>query len=757
MELENISEEIVLTLFKKKPFIKRINLDKEPQIFQFLTTTKANLKDKTQMRKIFKSAFILDSVDTLKYLSENEAEISIIEDRDIESAIESDSINSLMYYVENVGLENINEEMKLSFLKNKKFAERFNLDKEPHICKFLTTTNSNLKDKKQAKKLLKIALCCDSVDTLKYLVGKGAKLSSFTCEDIEKTVEYNGVNCLVYYVEVLGIENIKKSTVLALIKSKNIAFKNKLLDLGLDPHIDKNYLLHSSLNGYDSLIESDTLDEILNFIKRLLDAGCDLYARKCEILVCSIGLNQPKIVDLILGYSKKPYPKIGNRVQELIFGNKVDLVRVILSHCKGVCENLNYFFYLNRRLIKTEMTKLLLEFGICTSGKHGMDMVKYAINNKEIELADLLMKFNNNLDYTDVKLFRDAVYIGCTSVTEKYLQNQKFINDNLENEFINLCSKNQNSFIEMTIKCYTSSKKLQKKNSSRLKVSSLVNIKDQKLLEIAIKNENMEMINTLLEYGAIPLPEDKNLFLYSIKHENIDLMNHYLQVLSLNSKAHRDIICEGLAQAIQYTCFNIYDSLITFLSEESPTKRKKFERKKTTGEGKPKAVEVSENIKNISQNIKNDILQQACNVGNVEYARKAIGMGADVNGIEPRTLCNAYVSKNTDILDLLIENGIEKERIKEYEFVKVCTEGNFVKVKEMVSEGIDLNIYDGMQRINTRKDNLECQLNIFFYLYLHDCFSRFAIWKRMVDGDMEMFSRVWKTNLHSQPESKDEL
>ncbi|PVU98815.1 hypothetical protein BB559_001276, partial [Furculomyces boomerangus] len=642
--LENISEEIIPALFKMNFFRKKINLDKEPQTFQFLTTTKADLKDKKQMRKIFKSAFILDSVDTLKYLSENGAEISIIGDGDIESAIECDSINSLMYYVENVGLENIDEDMKLSFLKNKKFAEKFNLDKEPHIYEFLITKNTNLKNKDQVKKFLETALYCDSVDTLKYLVSKGAKLSSLKNEDLEKAIKYNSVNSLTYYVEVLGIKNIKKSTILTLIKSKNIALKNKLLDLGLDPHINKHYLLHSSLNGYNSYTKSDIFDEILNFIKRLLDAGCDLYVRKCEILACSIGLNQPKIVNLILDYIKKPYPSMRNRVQESILRNEVDLVRVILSHCKEVHENLNHFFYSHRSMIEIEMAKLLLEFGICTSGKYGMDMVKYAINKENMVLADSLMEFNTSLDYDNTKVFKDAVSIGCTSVIEKYFQNQKFIN-NLENEFINFCRKNNleivNLFLKSTVPTEESGNKKRKRAvTSNSKVSSLANIKDGKPLEIAIKNENVEMINTLLKYGAKLAPKNKDIFLDSIRYENVDAMNRYLEILDVKNKAHRDIIGEGLSHAILYSHFSIYDLLLAFLSEESPTKKKKAEPKKTTRgrKTKPKATEISENVKNIPQNIKNIILQQACNVGNVEYARKAIEMGADVNEIEPRTL-----------------------------------------------------------------------------------------------------------------------
>ncbi|PWA02413.1 hypothetical protein BB558_001445 [Smittium angustum] len=621
--LENISEEIIPTLLKNYSFREKINLDKEPQILQFLTTTKADLKNKKKMRKIFKSAFILDSVDTLKYLSENGAEISIIEDNDIESAIESDSINSLMYYVENVGLENINEDMKLSFLKCKKFAEKFNLDKEPHICKFLTTTNENLKDKKQIKKLLKIALYCDSVDTLKYLVGKGAKLSSFTCGDIGKAVDYNSVNCLTYYVEVLGIENIKKSTTLALIKSKNIALKNKLLDLGLDPHINKHYLLHSSLNGYNSYTKSDIFDEILNFIKRLLDAGCDLYVRRSEILVYSIELNQPEIAKLILNYRKKLYPNIRKKVGMMILENEVDLVRVFLSDYQDIRYSLDNFFYYHRKNIGMEMAKVFLEFGVCVGGKCGMRMLKYAIESEKVELANLLIEFDITLNYDALQVFRDAVSIGCTSVVEKYLQNEMFINIYLKDELIYFCYTNRNSSIEMIIKFYISSKRNEKKvNSSNFEVSSLVNTRDGRPLEIAIKNENVEMINTLLKYGAKITPKNKNLFLDSIKHENIDLMNRYLEILDVKNKVHRDIIGEGLSHAILYSHFT---------------------------------TEISENVKNIPQNIKNIILQQACNVGNVEYARKAIEMGADT-----------------------------------------CTEGNLDQLKEIVSKETDLNIYDGM-------------------------------------------------------------
>ncbi|PVU97278.1 hypothetical protein BB559_002092 [Furculomyces boomerangus] len=552
--LENISEEIIPTLLKNYSFREKINLDKEPQILQFLTTTKADLKNKKKMRKIFKSAFILDSVDTLKYLSENGAEISIIEYNDIESAIESDSINSLMYYVENVGLENINEDMKLSFLKCKKFAEKFNLDKEPHIY-------------------------------------------------IGKAVDYNSVNCLTYYVEVLGIENIKKSTTLALIKSKNIALKNKLLDLGLDPHINKHYLLHSSLNGYNSYTKSDIFDEILNFIKRLLDAGCDLYVRRSEILVYSIELNQPEIAKLILNYRKKLYPNIRKKVGMMILENEVDLVRK-----------------------------------------------KYRNGNGK--------KFDITLNYDALQVFRDAVSIGCTSVVEKYLQNEMFINIYLKDELIYFCYTNRNSSIEMIIKFYISSKRNEKKvNSSNFEVSSLVNTRDGRPLEIAIKNENVEMINTLLKYGAKITPKNKNLFLDSIKHENIDLMNRYLEILDVKNKVHRDIIGEGLSHAILYSHFSIYDLLLAFLSEEPPAKKKKAEPKKTTRgrKTKSKATEISENVKNIPQNIKNIILQQACNVGNVEYARKAIEMGADT-----------------------------------------CTEGNLDQLKEIVSKETDLNIYDGM-------------------------------------------------------------
>ncbi|PVZ97881.1 hypothetical protein BB558_006152 [Smittium angustum] len=456
--------------------------------------------------------------------------------------------------------------------------------------------------------LLGAALICNSVNAMKLLIEYGADASLLDNENIEIAVDVDSIDALSYYVEYQGFENIKKETRKVLMKSSRSEFKMKLLDLGLSPHFEKDYMLHYALNhlNYFTFGVIKTFDNPIPFIKRLLEAGCDVYGRNSKLLKHAISNRKTKIVKLILEHSKKPHPNLKYQFYNLRTDDP-KVSRMLLEHNKNVYPNLGAVMYKHKTSLKMDMINLYLEYGAGKTKPYGTDMVKYAIYKKNIELADSLVYYGTLLDFKDTKVFRDAVSIGCTSVVEKYLEN-------------------------------------------------------------------------------------------SIKQENLYAMNSYLQVLNLNNKSHRDIIGEGLVQAILYSHFGIYDLLIGFLSEKFPTKKRKVKPKKTTRgrKSQPKVIKVSENVKSISQNLKNDILQQACNLGNVEYARKAIEMGADVNGIEPDTLCKAHVSNRTDIFDFLIENGIEKERIEEYEFIKTCTEGNFDKVKKMISKGIDLNIYDGI-------------------------------------------------------------
>ncbi|PVU98371.1 hypothetical protein BB559_001627 [Furculomyces boomerangus] len=350
--------------------------------------------------------------------------------------------------------------------------------------------------------------------------------------------------------------------------------------------------------------------------------------------------------------------------------------------------------------MKTEVVRLFLEYKFEIIKPHGKRMLEYAIKYKKLDLAGVLAEFDI-IDTKNKSLFNDALSIGCTSVVEKYLQNEAFISKNLNDEFINLCYENQIDFVSTFLKYKASSKKIKKRmkvDSSDLKFSPYANIKNGKPLEIATEKENIEMINILLEYGAKPKPSNELFFLYSIKHKNINAINSYLEVLDLINQAHRDIVGEGLFQAVRYRHFDIYDSLITFLSEEPFTKKKRTGQNKEIGDRKSKSKEnwISENVKNIPQNLKNNILQQTCNLGNVEYAKKAIEIGADINGIEFKVLFREYILDRIEVVDFLIGNGIDRQRIEEYEFIKACTEGDYDKVKKMISKGIDLNIYDGM-------------------------------------------------------------
>ncbi|PVU90036.1 hypothetical protein BB559_004822 [Furculomyces boomerangus] len=425
-------------------------------------------------------------------------------------------------------------------------------------------------------------------------------------------------------------------------------------------------------------------------IKRLLEAGCDVYERNSKILKDAISNRKTEIVHIILEYSKKTHADLQYILYEFRLDKETEIARMMIKHYIDALPNLGAILYKHRTTIGMSMANLYLEYGAGKTRPYGSNMVKYAINKGEIKMADLLMHHDTILDYNDIKVFREAISMGCASVVEKYLESDEFNKDDILIEFPNACRKNNNEIVTLFLKNTIGSlesKKRKKTASQNLKSSFLVNTKGGKFLEIAIENKNMEMINILLEYGAKPEPNNKKLFLDSIKQENLYAINSYLQVLNLNNQVHRDIVGEGLAMSVHYRCSSIYDILFSFMSNYKPTKKGKIQ---------PKVIKVSEDVKSISQNLKNNILQQACNLGNMEYARKAIEMGADVNGIEPDTFCKAYVSNRTDIFDFLIENGIEKERIEEYEFIKTCTEGNFDKVKKMVSKRIDLNIYDGM-------------------------------------------------------------
>ncbi|PVU94581.1 hypothetical protein BB559_002960 [Furculomyces boomerangus] len=535
--------------------------------------------------------------------------------------------------------------------------------KKLKIISHLITTNINLDDTNVFDTLFKSAFVGDSLDGLLFLIEKGAKLSSIKDEDIKLAVKSECQHTLIYYVQQIGMENLPPRTIRMLIKSRNYSLKNRLLDLGLDPRINKDFLLHSTLIHYNPYTDKNNHEEIECYIKKLLDGGCDVYARKSKILKHCLLYMGPKIINMILNKGKKPHPGMEKAFFELGCENKVEIARLMLTHNKDVYPELGKFLYKQRSTLNDDMIKLFVGFGAGNTEPYGMGIIKYAINKKNIKLANSLMEYEILLDYKDLKFFRDVVSIGCTSVVEKYLQNEEFVNTDLDDEFIYACRRNNHAVVHLFLKYTVPTEKFENRKrkraaSSNIKVSSLANIRNGKPLEVATKNENMEMINILLEYGAKITPKNKNLFLDSIKYENIDAMNHYLGILDVKNKVHRDIIGEGLYQAILYSHFK--------------------------------------NVKNISRNVKNDILQQACNVGNIEYAIKAIEMGADVNGIEPRTFCKAYISNRTDIFDLLIENGIEKERIEECRFIKTCVEGNFDKVKEMASKELDLNVYDGL-------------------------------------------------------------
>ncbi|PVU85604.1 hypothetical protein BB559_006915, partial [Furculomyces boomerangus] len=542
----------------------------------------------------------------------------------IHSGIESDNYAMFSLIINHPKMKNTRKDIN--------FYSLAVLQKKSNLYKCFVTPRIEQGNIKFMTELLGEAIVCNSIEMMELFILNGADLSSVKTKNISLAVENDCIDSLFYYIESRGLKRIPKETRKILIKSSSAKLKMGLLDLGLDPRFDKDYMLHYALNHLKYFNYRERIfDDPKMLIKRLLEAGCDVYERNSKILKDAISNRKTEILHIILEYSKKTHADLQYILYEFRFDKETEIARMMIKHYIDALPNLGAILYKHRATIGMSMANLYLEYGAGKTRPYGSNMVKYAINKGEIKMADLLMHHDTILDYNDIKVFREAISMGCASVVEKYLESDEFNKDDILIEFPNACRKNNNEIVTLFLKNTIGSlesKKRKKTASQNLKSSFLVNTKGGKFLEIAIENKNMEMINILLEYGAKPEPNNKKLFLDSIKQENLYAINSYLQVLNLNNQVHRDIVGEGLAMSVHYRCSNIYDILFSFMSNYKPTKKEKIQ---------PKLIKVSEDVKSISQNLKNNILQQACNLGNMEYARKAIEMGADVNGIEPDT------------------------------------------------------------------------------------------------------------------------
>ncbi|PVU91053.1 hypothetical protein BB559_004329 [Furculomyces boomerangus] len=501
----------------------------------------------------------------------------------------------------------------------------------------------------------------DNVKVAEYYLDKGGKVEYNNYQFLKQASSMGNRKILNFLVDRINLSDIDSETKKELLSVKNIEFFSRLLDKGLDVQ-----MYHDFLYFYDP----EFPHEYLEYLQRLLDLGVNIYANESSILKEAVRYNDARVIRLIMKYSKKPHIKMESSFDHACANSYIEIASLLMNNDKSLavkCKDMIYDFAIEEKL---ECLELFLKNGADMNTKQGRSIMSDGIRHGNKPLVSLLLRYGVEINYDDKNLFEYACKSRFYSVVKHFLEIENVSKDSIRKEFLKSCFSNHYEMLSIILNY-----------SSYNERNILFSLSYGLPLNIVSRNGSKRIVDLFLEMGTV-ISYNRKIFLNACKFGYDGLIARIVNHWKIKGMPDKKIINKGLLMAV-------------------PTKNNKIAQILLEYAKGSKA-------KILRQNTLDELLVMVCDRGDFYSAKKIIEMGSNIDSIGNRTLLKVFLLENQNILNLLIENGLENKKIDIINFFTACKNGSLIDIQRLINSGVDINVCDSYGlKVASESGNLE--------------------------------------------------
>ncbi|PVU95915.1 hypothetical protein BB559_002557 [Furculomyces boomerangus] len=415
---------------------------------------------------------------------------------------------------------------------------------------------------------------------------------------------------------------------------------------------------------YEGVINSNLLD----FTTRLSPQ------RLKKAFALTIQLGNQKMIDFILSHSNLVQLASNQSFHEAI---KTGNMKIINDHIR----NKDLIQNLNTNILEYEGIKNIkvLSFGLKTTTQNenrtgvstsisGRCLLKESIAADNVEMARIILSRDSESHICIQADFRFACLKGNSKMAAIILEKHKDVHKTIPNLLIDVYSRGNQSISDLLIKS-----------------GADINGENGKLLKMAIRKNDSVMIGQLAELGAFLDLSDKKSIFNATEYGYTNLVE---KAVSCGLASNIETINSCLILSIKNNHYDIFCLLLK--NNADPLYQKNSPIVFACGVGN---MDMVKTLISMGANIraKNDKgFVQACKSGHYEIAKLAIEHGADVSAgsYKNEAFTCAYLGRHRKIVNLLVENGADKNLIPNLNFLIACERGDCTAVKAMLDNDL---------------------------------------------------------------------
>ncbi|PVU91725.1 hypothetical protein BB559_004029 [Furculomyces boomerangus] len=185
------------------------------------------------------------------------------------------------------------------------------------------------------REIVDVSIRKNRFETFKHFFDK-VKSGREKAKFLKLALEFRRIEILNFLINDVQLSRIDIETRKEMVGIDDIRFLKKLVDKGIDIHLDDDHIFRFCIGNHYKDNES------IDLIKKLLVLGANVYIDESKYLELLIR-HDPRLVSLILKYSKKPHPNSGKLFRAACFHGYDGIAKTLLKAEKNlVSKNKTY-------------------------------------------------------------------------------------------------------------------------------------------------------------------------------------------------------------------------------------------------------------------------------------------------------------------------------------------------------------------------------------------------------------------------------
>ncbi|PVZ98036.1 hypothetical protein BB558_005951 [Smittium angustum] len=195
----------------------------------------------------------------------------------------------------------------------------------PEIIRYISVTTEYPINPRE---IVDVSIRKNRFETFKHFFDK-VKSGREKAKFLKLALEFRRIEILNFLIDDVQLSRIDIETRKEMVGIDDIRFLKKLVDKGIDIHLDDDHIFRFCIGNHYKDNES------IDLIKKLLVLGANVYIDESKYLELLIR-HDPRLVSLILKYSKKPHPNSGKLFRAACFHGYDGIAKTLLKAEKNL-------------------------------------------------------------------------------------------------------------------------------------------------------------------------------------------------------------------------------------------------------------------------------------------------------------------------------------------------------------------------------------------------------------------------------------